>query len=309
MEWMDLKRLDGLILETEALGAQIEEIGVSGEGRSLYGITAGDQTAARTVVIIAGCHANEIVGPLAAVSMLQSILKRPIPGIKFRIVPTVDPDSLYRNAEELPINTTLRHLLSVKHNRDLEGHFTTDTYPECVAVRHWIQQVDRIDAYFSLHSAGVISPGLFFYVGSGASPHCVDYVASRVAVALPDYIPLLPYDPTGETQTVLSPGFLEIPIPNVSEPNMKEPQNSLTFVAHHFQPQLMGVSEMPLAVCPALSNVPLSKIDQCNREFRQIGHIDHPLQEIGLDTQLLIMRTFIKSVAQWLHCSTGEGVG
>ena len=66
MEWTDLKRLDSLICETEALGAYIEEIGVSSEGRSLYGITVGDRCAARTVVIVAGCHADEIIGPLTA---------------------------------------------------------------------------------------------------------------------------------------------------------------------------------------------------------------------------------------------------
>lgn len=34
MEWVDLKQLDTLIQQTEALGADVEEIGVSGEGRS-----------------------------------------------------------------------------------------------------------------------------------------------------------------------------------------------------------------------------------------------------------------------------------
>ena len=302
MEWTDLKRLDSLILETEALGAQIEEIGVSGEGRSLYGVTVGDKTAARTIVIIAGCHATEIIGPLAAVSMLQTLVQEPMAGVRFKVVPIVDPDFLHRNAETLPTNATLRDLLSVGVNqcRDLEGNFTTDMYPECIAVRRWIQRASRIDAYFSLHSAGLISPGLFFYVGSGSNPHCLHHVANRVATAVPDYVPLLSYDPTGETQTVLFPGFSEILIPDVNELNPHEPSNSLAFVAHHFQPQFIGVSEMPLAICSALSKVPLSEIDQCNRNFRQTGHIAHPFQEISLDTQLFIMRTWIESVAQYV---------
>lgn len=302
LKWTDLMRLDSLILETEVLGAQIEEIGVSGEGRSLYGVTVGDKTAARTIVIIAGCHATEIIGPLAAVSMLQTLVQEPMAGVKFRVVPIVDPDFLYQNAEVLPTNATLRDLLTVGANRcrDLEGNFTADTYPECIAVRRWIQRASRIDAYFSLHSAGLISPGLFFYVGSGSNPHCIHHVASRVATATPDDVPLLSYDPTGETQTVLFPGFLEIPIPDVNALNLHEPSNSLTFVAHHFQPQFIGVSEMPVAICSALSKVPLSDIDQCNRDFRLTGHIDHPFQDISLETQLLIMRTWIESVAQYL---------
>lgn len=301
MEWTDLKRIDSLILETEAEGSQIEAIGVSGEGRSLYGITIGDKTAARTIMIIAGCHAAEMVGPLAAVSVIQSLAQRPIPDVTFKIVPIVDPDYLHRNAEALPTNATLHDLLSseVKHNRDLEGQFTTDTYPECIAVRQWMQQAKQVDAYFSLHAADLISPGLFFYVGSGADWRCIDYVANRVATAVPDYIPLLTYDPTGETQTVLSPGFLEMPIPHAKKLGLKKPNNSLAFISHHFQPQFIGVSEMPLAICPALHGVSLPEIDSCNREFRRTGRIEHPFQAIDLDSQLFIMRTFVESVAQY----------
>ncbi|MEO1521844.1 MAG: M14 family zinc carboxypeptidase [Cyanobacteria bacterium J06633_2] len=299
MQWTDLKRLDNLILETQSQGAQIEEIGISGEGRLLYGVTVGDPGAARTVSIIAGCHASEIIGPLAAVSMLQTLVKRPIPGVKFRIVPIVDPDFLYRNAEAIPSNATLRDLLSpaVNHYRDLEGNFTTDIYPECIAVCQWLRQTEQIDAYFSLHSAGLISPGLFFYVGSNAHPRCVDRVSKHVAAAVPAYIPLLPYDPTGETQTVLASGFLEIPISDIKNLDSQGTYNSLTFIAHHFQPKFIGVSEMPLAICPALYKVPLSEIDRCNREFSQTGHIAHPFQDISLNTQLSIMRTFIEAAA------------
>ena len=313
MEWTDINRLDSLIRATEVLGAYVEEIGVSGEGRSLYGITVGDREAARTVVIIAGCHADEIIGPLTAVSMLQSLAQQPFPGIRFRIAPVADPDFLHRNATELPTNVTLRHLLKLQHSRDLEGHFTADTYPECIAIRQWMGGFDRIDAYFSLHSAGLISPGLFFYVGSGASWRCVNQVTSRIAAAVPDYIPLLSQDPTELSQTVLSPGFFELAMPDVKALNPENPGSSLAFVSHHFQPQFMGVPEMPLAIYPALKNASLSEIEQCNREFRQTGYIEHPFQEISLDTQLAIMQTLIKSVTQYIisagrpSCQTETG--
>lgn len=302
MKWTDIKRIDSLVLETKSLGAQVEEIGASREGRPLYGVTAGDRTATRTIGIIAGCHAGEIIGPLAAISMIQRLVSQPIPGIKFKIVPTVDPDFLQRNAEALSANPTLQNLLSkeAQQTRDLEGYFTTDTYSECVAVRQWLQQADRMDAYFSLHSSGLIAPGLFFYVGSGANPSCAADVACHVTAAVPDYIPLLPYDPTGVASAVLSPGFFEIPVADIEALNLVKPGNSLTFIAQRFQPQFIGVSEMPLAVCSALNNAPLSKIDQCNREFRQTGQIEHSFQEIDLLTQLSVMRTFIESVAQFV---------
>ncbi|PZO10015.1 MAG: hypothetical protein DCF25_20980 [Leptolyngbya foveolarum] len=302
MEWTDLKRLDSLILETEAAGAQIEEIGVSGEGRSLYGITLGDADAARTVFIIAGCHANETIGPLTALSMLQSLVQKPIAGVRFKIVPVVDPDFLHRNTVNILVNATLRDLLSVetRYCRDLEGHFTTDTYPECVAVRRWMQKTEQIDAYFSLHSAGLISPGLFFYVGSGSDSQCIDAVANCTAAVAPEYLPLLSYDPTGETQIALAPGFLEIPIPKDKLSSSGNPNSSLAYVSRYFKPKFIGVSEMPLAVCPALHNVALSEIDQCNRAFRQTGYVPHPFQEISLDDQLAVMKTFVESVAQYI---------
>ena len=298
MEWTDLKRLNSFIQETKTLGASVEEIGVSGEGRALHAITVGDRQAARTVVLVAGCHADEIIGPLAAVSMIQNLVQKPFSAVKFGIVPVADPDFLHRNATALPTNVTLRDLLNLKHQRDLEGHFTIDTYPECIAIRQWLQQFDQIDAYLSLHSAHLITPGLFFYVGSVSNPLFVNQVANLITTALPDYIPLLSHDPTGLSQTILSPGFFELAIPNVKELNQKNPGSSLAFVAHHFQPQFLGVSEMPLAVCPTLSNALLSEIDQCNHDFKQIDHTNYPVQEISLDTQLSIMHTLISSVAQ-----------
>lgn len=73
MEWIDLKRLDTLIQQTEALGACVEEI-----GQSLYGVTVGDKHATRTVVIVAGLHAAEVIAPLTAMSILQTLVHNPV---------------------------------------------------------------------------------------------------------------------------------------------------------------------------------------------------------------------------------------
>ncbi|MEM1253973.1 MAG: M14 family zinc carboxypeptidase [Cyanobacteria bacterium P01_H01_bin.21] len=296
MEWNDLTRLDSVILETKALGACVEEIGVSAEGRTLYGITLGSQ--APTVVIVAGFHADEVIGPLTAISVLQRLLKQPVSNIRLGIVPVADPDFLNQNASELPTAITLRDLLKLNHCRDLEGNFTADLYPECTAIRRWMQGFNRVDAYFSLHSAGLISPGLFFYIGG--DPRCVDQAVTSVAAAVPDHIPLLSHDPTGLSQTVLSPGFFELTIPDIQT----SPGNSLSFISHHFQPQFVGVSEMPLAVCHALANASLAKIDQYNRRFKQTGESTHPFQEISLESQLSILQAWIMSV---IHYVATEG--
>jgi hypothetical protein len=49
-----------------------------------------------------------------------------------------------------------------------------------------------------------------------------------------------------------------------------------------------------------LVGVPLTEIDQCNRDFRQTGHTSYPLQEIDLETQLYIMKSWIWSVVERL---------
>lgn len=298
MKWVDLKQLDTLIEQTKALGAYVEEIGVSGEGRTIYGVSVGNEQATRTVVIVAGLHAAEIIAPLTAVSILQTLVYNSPPAVRFCIVPVADPDFVSRNASELPATVTLQALLNLNHQRDLEGHFTTDAYPECIAIRRWIEQIDRVDAYFSLHSAHCISPGLFFYVGSTSNSEWVSQVASRVATTTPDWISLLPQDPTGLSKKALSSGFFELEIPEREKLSGTHPGSSLAFVTHLFQPQYVGVSEMPLAVCPALADASLTKIDQCNRDFKERGYTNYSFQEIDLDTQLRIMKNWILSVIE-----------
>lgn len=297
MEWVDLKQLDTLIQQTKALGACVEEIGVSGEGRSIYEVTVGDEQADRTVVVVAGFHAAEVIAPLTAISILQKLVENPPPTVRFCIVPVADPDFVSRNASELPPNVTLQSLLNLNHQRDLEGHFTTDIYPECVAIRQWLERFDRIDAYFSLHSAHCISPGLFFYVSSMSNPGWVSQVASQITATTPAWIPLLSQDPTGLSQKAFFPGFFELEIPGCEKLNASTPGSSLAFITHRFQPQYVGVSEMPLAVCTALSEASLTEIDQCNRDVKQTGRTRHSFQAINLSTQLCIMENWVRAVA------------
>jgi Zinc carboxypeptidase len=298
MEWVDLKQLDMLIQQTKALGAYVEEIGVSGEGRSIYGVTVGDEQATRTVAIVAGLHAAEVITPLTAISILQTLVHNSPPAVRFCIIPVADPDFVSWNASELPETVTLQALLNLNHQRDLEGHFTMDTYPECVAIRRWIEQIDRVDAYFSLHSAHCISPGLFFYVGSTSNSGWVSQVASRVAATTPDWISLLSQDPTGLSKKALSSGFFELEIPEREKLSASYPGSSLAFVTYRFQPQYVGASEMPLAVCLALAEASLPEIDQCNRDFKQTGGTNYSFQEIDLDTQLHIMKSWVWSVIE-----------
>ena len=313
MEWTDLKTLDTRIQQMRRSGARVEEIGVSGEGRSLYGVTIGPELATHTVVIVAGMHASEVIGPLTAMFILQTLIDYPVPNVQFCVVPMADPDCVARNANELSTTVTLQALLRLTHHRDLEGYFTTDLYPECIAIRQWLSRFNRIDAYFSLHSAHCISPGLFFYVGDQSDLDGVSAVAHQLAAEIPSWISLLLQDPTGLSHRNLAPGFFELDLSMrehaESEHGKNEPAkseqaqtaragSSLMFVTQQFQPYYVGASEMPLAVCADLAGASLAEIDQCNREVKQTGQTQYSFQEISLETQLHIMKTWI-----WLVCT------
>jgi hypothetical protein len=228
--------------------------------------------------------------------MIRSLAGNRSPTVRFCIVPVADPDFVDRNARELAETVTLQALLNLNHQRDLEGHFTTDTYPECVAIHQWIDRFNRVDAYFSLHSAHCISPGLFFYVSNTSNSGWVSQVASQVATTTPNWIRLLSADPTGLAKNAVAPGFFELEIPDLERLNAANPGSSLAFVTHQFRPQYVGVSEMPLAICPALATASLSQIEQCNRDFRQTGSTSYSFQEIDLATQISIMTSWIWSV-------------
>ncbi len=297
MEWTDLKRLDALIVEAKMLGVDVKSIGTSGEGRPVYGITLGSIQAPYTVVLVAGLHADEVTGSLATVATLRKLIVNPPTNVRFGLVPIADPDFFQENVKQLSTtDSTLRDILNLKYSRDLEGNFTKDTFPECVAIRNWLSQFQKIDAYLSLHTAHSIAPGLFFYVSETSDKTCVKYVAKRTAAALPTYLPLLMQDPTKTAQQTLAPGFFSLSLPASVQSNAPFAHSSLAFVTRQFQPRFVGVSEMPLAICPALDNASLDEIERYNRDFKYSGCVQHSYQEIDLETQINILQTFIESV-------------
>lgn len=170
-------------------------------------------------------------------TLVHTLVQLSLEHIRFCIVQIADPDLLHQNAQQLSGLSNLHAVLSLNHVRDLEGNFTLDLYPECVAIRQWLGQFSHINAYFSLHSAHRIAPGLFFYVEPGSDPSCIDQIAAHVAATLPDTIPLLTHDPTGIAQWMFAPGFFALPLLEqvtdyslYSTPNFHA-QTSLTFVA------------------------------------------------------------------------------
>ena len=309
MKWNDLKQLEALLLKTEKKGAIIKEIGKSGQQQPIYSVSVGDKNpdrAARSgadpvIVAIAGMHASEVIGQLALVDLISKLNSENTQRLQYHFVPVADPDLLAENVQQLSQPITLPKLLSLKSIHDLEGYFTSNRYPECKAIRQWLETFPRIDAFFSLHAAPV-APGLFFYV-AGKSNDCIAFVADRIAnICQLSQIPLLEKDLTRESQKVLFPGFFTIPTAGElnSRDNRDRSGTSIEFVTKKFQPNFIGVSEIPLSICKGLHNAPIEKIESFNKQLAQNAKVNLPYQELDLSTQIELIHEFVLASGKYL---------
>ncbi len=84
-----------------AMEVEIREIGRSREGRTVYAISLGEGS--RAISLIAGAHADEPAGPLAALALAEWLIlteegRGVLRGTRWRICPHVNPDGAERNA-------------------------------------------------------------------------------------------------------------------------------------------------------------------------------------------------------------------
>jgi hypothetical protein len=301
MEWLDLKRISALLMEAGANGAQVEEIGQSSQQRPLYSVTIGDKNPDYTITALAGMHASEVVGSLALLELISQLVSEVPHRVRYHFVPVADPDFLAQNTEQLSKPVTLAKLLSLQFVRDLEGNFNSNSYLECQAIRGWLEKLPRIDAFFSLHTAHCVAPGLFFYV-AGSSVECIASVAAQITAQRPSQIPLLKYDPTAVSHSPLFPGFFKIPTAaqmNFSD-GLNRSQTSIEFVARKFNPYFIGVSEMPLGICTALRNSSLEEIERFNQKIAHTALVDLPYKEIDLQTQIDLLIAFVQAPIRYL---------
>lgn len=141
--------------------AQLTTIGKSREGRALWGLSVGHGE--RAVSLIAGCHADEPVGPMTA-QCLASILRESFPEFldtfTFHIVPQMNPDGAERNRPwfDLPLDppTYLEHVIRELPGDDIEFGFGSGetVRPECAAAQSFLAPFAPFAAHFSLHGLG-----------------------------------------------------------------------------------------------------------------------------------------------------------
>jgi hypothetical protein len=136
-------------------------IGESRDGCPLIGFEFG--TGERLVSVIAGCHADEPVGPMTA-QMLFIHLSENFPHLlesfRFRVIPQMNPDGAKRNRPwfepTLKLDTYLNHVIRELPGDDIEFGFGRDgdERPECKAMQSFLGTSGPYAAHFSLHGLG-----------------------------------------------------------------------------------------------------------------------------------------------------------
>jgi Zinc carboxypeptidase len=307
MDYSALHMLDVSIQQLQVGGAAVATIGVTPGGLPLRRIQIGSDTAPIHVLLIAGLHANEIIGPLAAVAWLHHLLGAPISQICMHCIPVADPDGLRRNQQALPAKPELRDVLRLTDFRDLEGEFATDLHPECAMIRAWLHTRPQVDCYVALHTAQRIAPGLFFYFDTATQPDAVDCITQHLLPFVPASIPFATHDPTGLATAVVRDGMFLLP-PHDPAGTIG---GSLAYVYHQFRPRLITVTETPLGICPSLALAPLEAIEQYNRAYATSGTTVAPFLAIPASLQVQLTMRFVEAVCRCIvpteHASSAAG--
>jgi hypothetical protein len=300
MNYRDIKQAYAIIDTLAHKGASVTAIGMSDEHLPIHSIVLGRNTAPHTLLLIAGLHANEIVGTLAALEFLQQFIAKPHNDTRIACIPIADPISLIRNTNLLPEEPNLRDVLKLRIFRDLEGEFTSNNHIECVHIRNWLEHIEQVDAYVSLHTAHRIAPGLFFYISDTSDQNLTQYITKQFKSRIPENILLASHDPTGMTQEVLAEGFFEIPLTQLLLHGEQDFGASLGYIHQQFRPRFIAATETPLGINQGLTGTSIDYIEQYNRNYADKGIIEQPFQEIRANAQIDIMTTFIWSTVQSL---------
>ena len=142
--------------------ARIHEIGTSRAGQAMYGVVVGEGT--RAVSVIAGCHADEPIGPMTAQALPQ-LLHAHFPELlreyTFYIVPQMNPDGADRNrpwfANPPDLAVYLANVSRESPGDDIEFGFGegADVRPENRAAMEFLRPHGPSAAHFSLHGLAV----------------------------------------------------------------------------------------------------------------------------------------------------------
>jgi hypothetical protein len=174
----------------------------------------------RNVSIIAGCHADEPVGPITA-GTLPRLLSAHFPELlthfRFHIIPQMNPDGADRNRvwfqDPLSFPEYAAKVVREKPGDDIEFGFGREKRPrpECLGAMEFLEHHGPYCAHFSLHGMG-FSEGAWFLVCREWVDRSATLIQALERVTTALSFPFHDIDREGEKGfTRIRPGFCTTP--------------------------------------------------------------------------------------------------
>jgi len=196
----------------------LEQLGMSEAGRPLVGAVVGHGP--RVVSLIAGCHADEPVGPETLTALVEGLTRDDafaplLEAVRFAVVPHVNPDGEAANRAWIDrwpdIGAYFRDVEREPPGRDVEFGFP-DLRPENRAVAAFLARHAPVSLHLSLHGMGASEGALLLiertWAGARTAALRTHFAAAR------DHAGLSPHDHdrAGEKGFFrLGPGFQTTP--------------------------------------------------------------------------------------------------
>lgn len=215
VQFRNQARLDAWLSALPAENRSI--IGRSRQGQPLFGVRLG--TGKRSFSILAGCHADEPVGPMTA-QCLPAVLQEHFPALlreyQVFIVPQINPDGADRNRpwfrNPLDFATCVETAQREAPGDDIEFGFGEgpDCRPECAAAMDFLRGHAPFTGHCSLHGM-TWSEGLWYLIGPSWKDHApLQDALHRLSAA--EGLPLHDIERHGEKGFHrIAPGFCTTP--------------------------------------------------------------------------------------------------
>lgn len=255
-------------------GIEVTRIGASRNVEEMFGYRFGQGR--RNVSVIAGCHADEPVGPMTA-QILARVLQRSFPELlerfRFHVVPQMNPDGAENNRAwfrtPFELDAYLEHVHRELPGDDIEFGWSTGpgVRPEVVNAMKFLKPHAPYEAHFTLH-------GMAFAQGAWCllSPEWVDradtYMDAFALLCAERDFPLHDVDRKGEKGFVrIRDGFCTHPNSTAMKRYFLDRNDTAT--AQRFRPSSMewirSLGGDPLCI---VSELPLFMIDDPDGTFR-----------------------------------------
>lgn len=216
LQWRTPEALEEHLKEVE--GAEVDRIGESRAGTPLWGVRVGQGP--RAVSVIAGCHADEPVGPITAL-LLPGLLRRHFPELlddfRFHVIPQMNPDGAVRNRgwfeSPLPFPAYAEGAVRETPGDDIEFGFDTEegARPECLSMQQFLKPEGPFHAHFSLHGKDY-AEGAWFLLSAAHETQSEELMGALSSFCGDMGMPLHDVDRRGEKGFVrIGPGFSTTP--------------------------------------------------------------------------------------------------